>query len=386
MANKITQAKTNLVLGNPFFGSLLFRLKCIEDTACDTCYTDGKVIGYNPEFMAKQTVHGLETLLAHEIMHVTNGHAWRKGKRDHEKWNRACDYAINPLLEQSGFVKLDDWLCNPAYAGMPAEKIYDLLPDNESGSDSEGENNGSGQDSQSGENQQTGHNVSPIKMQPGEIRPYPDEDVEQAKVEWKLAVSQAEKTAAMRGKFPGCLSRMVKDLVHEKVDWKSVLHRFAEQAAREDYSYRKPNPRFIHMGFYLPSLYSEKVGKIALCIDTSGSIDEEILGQFQSEVCAIVNKLKPESLLVVYADAAIQHSEEFGPDDMIAFHPKGGGGTDFRPFFEHIDKMEDQPVCALYFTDMYGSFPKKEPGYPVLWISTSEINEAPFGEIVQIEM
>ena len=51
--------------------------------------------------------------------------------------------------------------------------------------------------------------------------------------------------------------------------------------------------------------------------------------------------------------------------------PLGGGGTRFEPVFDHIaaDTEHDTPECLIYLTDGLGSFPDREPDYPVLWAS-----------------
>jgi predicted metal-dependent peptidase len=56
----------------------------------------------------------------------------------------------------------------------------------------------------------------------------------------------------------------------------------------------------------------------------------------------------------------------------------GGGGTDFRPVFKYIEEHKCNPTLLIFLTDMYGSFPDKEPTYPVVWVSTTE-KKAPFG-------
>jgi predicted metal-dependent peptidase len=42
----------------------------------------------------------------------------------------------------------------------------------------------------------------------------------------------------------------------------------------------------------------------------------------------------------------------------------------------------------IYFTDMYGSFPKYEPDYPVIWVNYGGKGggmDCPFGEVLDIE-
>ena len=92
---------------------------------------------------------------------------------------------------------------------------------------------------------------------------------------------------------------------------------------------------------------------------------------------------KPERIHVVYCDAAVQSTEEFGPSEPIKLSPKGGGGTDFRPPFQWIEGEGIQPKCLIYLTDLCcNSFPEP-PEYPVLWVTDSR-STAPFGETLRI--
>ena len=89
----LSRAKTQLMLHHPFFGSLAMSLPFIEDTGIDTMCTDGKQIRYSPDFVLAHTPEQITGVVAHEVMHVTNKHPLREGKRDHRLWNIATDYA-----------------------------------------------------------------------------------------------------------------------------------------------------------------------------------------------------------------------------------------------------------------------------------------------------
>jgi predicted metal-dependent peptidase len=89
---------------------------------------------------------------------------------------------------------------------------------------------------------------------------------------------------------------------------------------------------------------------------------------------------------VLYCDASINHVDEYKPDDYpVMLRTHGGGGTDFRPVFEHTDEHNEDVQCLIYLTDMMGKFPDAEPDYPVMWVSNSKIQEAPFGQVVSLK-
>jgi predicted metal-dependent peptidase len=135
---------------------------------------------------------------------------------------------------------------------------------------------------------------------------------------------------------------------------------------------------------YLPSLHREGVGRIVIGVDTSGSVGDEELKQFAGEISAISDQAQPEAIHVVYCDAMVNSTQEFGPSETITLEPKGGGGTDFRPVFEWVEKNDVLPACLIYLTDLdCTKYPASAPNYPVLWVTDSR-RTAPFGETIKI--
>lgn len=352
----LLQARTALIFEAPFFGALALRLTLQEDKSCETAWTDGKRIGYNPDFVASLSASQLQGLLAHEVMHVASGHPWRRDGRDAKRWNVACDYAINETLVAAGFFLPVGALQDSQYAGKSAEWIYDRLPE-------------------SADNQSDAQ---------GEVRDAQPEDSAPSEEEWRQAVQQAANVAKARGNLPGALDRFAKAAATPFVDWRSVLARFAQQSAQDDYSWGRPNARYLTRGLYLPSLRSTAMGRIAVAVDTSGSVDDVLLAQFSAEINAIAAELRPEAIDVLYCDRLINRRETFEAGDVVALKPCGGGGTDFRPVFEALEAEDAAPVCLVYLTDLDGPFPSSAPDYPVLWAATSR-DVAPFGETVYME-
>ena len=112
------------MLEHPFYGALSLRLKMVADPTAETFWVDGRSIGYNPAYVDQLTLHQVEAVIAHEVLHVAHGHPWRRDARDFETWNKACDYSINPIVEECGY-KLPEGLLNaPEFAGQSAEAIY----------------------------------------------------------------------------------------------------------------------------------------------------------------------------------------------------------------------------------------------------------------------
>ncbi len=99
---KLSRARTQLLLNQPFFGTLCLRLKLVATPGFPTMATNGRLLVYNPAFVEKLTPAELEGVLAHEVMHCALAHHRRCGERDAQVWNQAADYAINPILISNG--------------------------------------------------------------------------------------------------------------------------------------------------------------------------------------------------------------------------------------------------------------------------------------------
>lgn len=346
-----------MILDHPFFGSLALRLRLVEDNDIPTLSVNGKVIKYNAEFVKELPLPLAKSALAHEVMHCVFDHMGRLGEREHKRWNHAGDYVINDILKDAGFQLGDGWLHSPAFKGMSTDDVYNQLPPDPPG------------DSQD-------------QLEPGD----PDSAQKAAdQREWQVAAAQAASAAALMGKLPGSLERFVSEMLKPKVDWREVLRRFVDQASRDDFNWRRLNRRALAQDVYLPGLHSEHCGKIQSWIDTSGSIDQHTLNAFGSEITAIIDEVRPETVEVGYCDAHINHIDTFDKGDTPTFKMHGGGGTDFRPPFQRNIDEQETPVCMVYLTDGYGQFPEEAPDYPVLWVMTTDV-VAPFGETVRIQL
>jgi predicted metal-dependent peptidase len=385
---KLTAARTTLVLGSPFFGALALRLKLVPDPSCDTAWTDGVSIGYNPAFIDSLTQPELTGLLAHEVLHVANGHCWRRDGRDSRQWNVAADYAINGALVDAKFSLPEDGLLDPQYTGKSAEWIYARLPQDPPPPESpEDEGEGEGEDEDEGESGQGDGAEAPedgsqdTPQAAGEVRDAPEDEDAPSEAEWQQAVREASQLA---GSVGGDLERHIEAATAARVDWRSILRRFVSETARADYTWTRPSPRYVASGMYLPALHSEALPPVVFGVDTSCSMDKLALSQCAAELDAAISEAQPSRVHVMYCDTAVRSCDTFEQGEPLTVTPKGGGGTDFRPLFEAVKDLPEPPCCVIYFTDLYGPFPTEEPPYPVLWAATSD-KVAPFGETVRLE-
>jgi predicted metal-dependent peptidase len=357
-AQRILHGKIELIQKHPFYASLVLQMEFVETARFPTAATDGKTIFYNPDFIGELTTREVAGLLAHEVMHIALQHHTRRYNREPRRWNYACDYAINPMLLEAGMHLPEGGLLEPEFFGLSAEQIYALLPPPPPG--------------------------APVGF--GEVLDEPggEPNRDTAEAEARAQVAQALLDTRMRGSVPESLERLVEQLLQPRVDWRAVLARFVCERCQSDYSWLKPNVRFLYRGIYLPALDSTETGKIILIADTSGSISDDLINQFAGEVSGIAETFHIP-LKVIYVDAKVCSVQDIEPGDDIDLQPKGGGGTDFRPGFELIEKDDLQPRAVVYLTDGDCTSYPPEPPYPVLWVQFGHCRfEPPFGEKIQI--
>jgi len=394
---RIQKARTTLLLDHPFFGTLLFRLGGKASRLVATMATDGVSLFYNPSFVETLNAAELAGVLAHEVMHPALQHHTRRGDRSPVRWNMACDYAINPILLDAGLTLPKDVLIDNRFRGMSAERIYNLIEEDEKQEGSSGQSesqpgNGSG-GSQDGSLQ-----IDPCGDEPsapstpggiGQVldAPAPEGDglsiAEQAR-EWQIAVKQAETVAKVAGKLPGGAVRALEAAQAAKVDWRELLRRAWSDTIPADYSWTRPNRRHVWAGLYLPGITSEGVGEIAIAVDCSGSVSSRQLGLFEAEIQSILGGQRPRLVHVLNFDAAVQKVETYQAEQPVSLCPVGGGGTDFRPCFDWLQEHGIVPQALVFLTDLCGTFPSQVPPYPVIWASTED-RRAPFGQVVLIQ-
>lgn len=420
---KLAAARTRLILDKPFLGALVLRLplKPANSSWCKTTATDARHFYYNPEYIEQLTPRQTQFMLAHEALHCALIHFARRGHRIKHRWDLACDFAINPLLIEDGLTPPPDSLWMDQYKGMTAEEIYPLIEEHEEMETLDqhlydqvgesGEQDGSGgslpppkqrseQKSEQGESQQQADEnmrggQDTDKQQGGSVDdPFPGEtsdtpppltpdEKETLGVQWRQRTAGAAQQAMQAGKFGGAMARMIEHHLQPQLPWRMVLSRYLSSLAKDDFSYMRPSRR--EGDAIYPSLRSAQLD-VAVAVDTSGSIRREEISQFIAEIDAIKGQIRARITLLP-CDATLAEGapwiyepwEDFKLPEKI----QGGGGTDFQPVFEWLDRMDMKPQLLLYFTDADGKFPPQPPDYAVIWLIKGK-NKIPWGERVQL--
>lgn len=385
--------------------------------------TDGLRLQFDPTFARTlleacpdgATVRGV---YLHEAWHLFLGHLWRRGSRDRDLWNQACDHEVNLSLNAL-FANWKDHhpgvpcpalpegvLADATYTSLPAEEIYARLlgkksqpqpepqpqqpqppqpqsrqpPQQPNGKPQPGPGQPQPQPGQPGQSQaQPGQGHPGQPGQPGGGQPEPGQepgqggigdmaDIPQGQEQAvQEAVTRAIITSRTMGTLPGDLESHVQKLLNPRIPWTEVL-RHLLQPTRGDtkLTWCPRHAGFAQAGFTLPSARGERMGTLIFAGDTSGSIGSEELDGMAAEACAVLEDLAPEQFIVAWADAAVHVWEPVQPGERIP-SPKGGGGTDFRPVFERVEAEGLRPAVLVFLTDLYGTFPEQAPEYPVIW-------------------
>jgi len=201
-------------------------------------------------------------------------------------------------------------------------------------------------------------------------------------------VVQAAQVAKAVGKLPAFIESELGELLDPAVAWEQELAEFLTEVSQNDYTFARPNRRFVYQDLYLPAAYSQdSMGKLVAVFDTSGSVSTEEMQRFASELVGAVEGVLPLSLAIIYCDSAVQHVDYFdaptvdGVKASIKRH--GCGGTNMVTALDYIDDELDDVKAAIVFTDGYTPF-GHEREYPVLWAITSQGVQADMGRTVYV--
>ena len=407
--DKLVAARTWLIIDKPFLGALVLRLPLVEADPkwCHTTATDARSFYYNRDYIKALSFEQTKFILAHEALHCALSHFARREHRHKRRWDLACDFAVNPLLMADGLIPAPDALFLDAYKDMTAEEIYPCIQENTDEEpmdqhlyDQDDKPHGSG-DHEGGEGGQGeeppdqflafrkltegGGHGEPDAQAGGAPQPPPLSTPERDSLDkqWQQRLASAAQQAIQAGKLGGSMARMVDHLLQPQLPWRMLLAHYMTRASRNDYSFAHPSRR--EGTAILPGLRSQHIDLLVV-LDTSGSISDDEMQEFLSEVNAIKGQVGARITLHACDEKlAAEGPWIFDPWEDVKLPGKlpGGGGTRFTPVFEWAEWQDRAPDLLVYFTDARGEFPKSEPSYPVLWLVKGK-EKVPWGQRIQL--
>ena len=374
-----------LLQAEPFFAALSRRIHKMESTAIPTAgvtidkETAQFVMLYNPDFFESMPEEQRLGVLMHEFYHLIFEHVTGRLPPEgmSKMWNVATDLAINSFLVG----KLPEGGCIPTqepFQDYPLEKSAEWYfsklqndPQFQQPQDGEGEGQGEGEGSGSGDPSDGDGNG-------GGGGGLPDQETKaMAEERLKDAIRKATDEVNSGGRGWGSVSqsmrKKIQDMVTPKVNWRSVLRYFVKtsQRANKRSTVRRINKRFpyIHAGKKV-----NRTAKIAISIDQSGSVSDQMLALFFAELSGLA---KYAEFTVVPFDTVVQEDEVYvwKKGKKRTFERVSCGGTCFNAPTKWVNERNFDGHLIL--TDMEAPKPipsKCQRG----WVTTAECASRPY--------
>lgn len=207
-----------------------------------------------------------------------------------------------------------------------------------------------------------------------------------------------QRLSLLRGSVPELLERLAAELPRVETPWEQIFRSVVQTAFQEatQKNYSRPSRRWLALekdyraqtGIDLPfspDAIKKRGTRLAVALDTSGSIDEGLLRRFLAEIAAMC-AFNQRNLVLLIGDAAVHQIVEIdwteASTKLSRIKYTGGGGTDFRPLIKAAAEFE--PDALVYLTDLYGET-GDEPDFPVIWATHGIAGDAPWGEQVKLK-
>lgn len=207
---------------------------------------------------------------------------------------------------------------------------------------------------------------------------------------------------ARAGDKPGGMLRKVSgELPEAKTPWQQIIREDTLNAItrKPKSDWNRANRNMIAQMYtigkgkpvpFIPAIVQNAPSpKIGFGVDTSGSINDANLAVIAANINS-VQRAKKTQLRMVIGDTQVEEIVDVRAEQLgnicknVKF--KGGGGTDFRPLFEELNKWK--PDVIIFLTDLCGTFPEKAPKCQVIWAVQPVPGmslEVPFGKVVTLE-
>ena len=359
--------------------------------------TDGETLYYDGSYLAERYLRSRVLTnrgYLHVILHCMLRHLGKKRGKAAELWDLACDVAVESILDELHYSCLEEGSvpaklkfygeCRADMPVLTAEGVYRRLlrlnlPEYEIAQlqrrflvDDHGLWDPERQDEQSQRQDEKWKDLSE-KTQTG--------------METVLAGQAAGGEAVLE---------QIRVAVRDDVDYRAFLRRFA--VPREimavdgdafDYGFYAYGLRLYgNMPLVEPTETKEekRIEDFVIAVDTSMSTSGQMVRQFLACTYAILRSTETFTRKVnirilqcddqLRSDTAIHDLEELR-DYMEHFELTGGSATDFRPVFQHVERLQREGAFTslrglIYFTDGMGVYPQKRPPYETAFVLLEE--------------
>ena len=372
---------------NAFLSTLLYNFKVIDDSKEQTIShnLDTQEIHINPDWFTKLTPAQAAGALVEQLYHIGLLHEWRRGNRDTELYQKACDQVARHLVLTSGY-ELPPDVPKPEsqYKNCSTEIVYNYMKQ-EQQRKKNNNNNGNGNGNGNGNiPDPLGHDVNQNSN-----------GNQQAQQKMHQTLQQASAAnEAVSGKnyasFGQEFEELFEDITEGKLDWRTILQKWLNDLTQGELSFLRFDRRMIQFEMYFPDKISQNhIRKVALAFDVSGSVTKDQIKYFLDEMKSIRYQLDPEIIDVVSFNHDIVDIFEIKKQDNFdKVKLNIDGGTNLTPVFKYYSKPENKPEFLILFSDLEcAPIPKnKAPKFPVIWICIDNPNaQVHFGKLLHIK-
>lgn len=391
-------ARNELYLHMRFLDVALSSLDYAMDETVSTVATDGNVIYYNSRYLGsyyKDDRKKVNRAYLHMVLHCLFCHVFTPPKAEDLYWNLACDIAMESIIDgmQVRCVTVPiSWLRESTYKELrkklkvlTAEGIYHVLTRELPGEK---------------KLQQLLREFTVDDHKYWCNKPEQQPKTEQQRDKWKDIREKMETDLNSFSKeavnADGNLRDQLKIANRETIDYRTFLRKFS--VLREEMQMDPDNFDYIFYSYGL-SMYGNmpliepqesrevmKVEEFAVVIDTSMSCSGDLIKGFLEETYSILKEqesfFRKMNIHIIQSDEKVQSdvkitSEEELQEYMQQFTVVGGGGTDFRPAFAYVEELCRKKEFTnlkglLYFTDGFGTYPKKMPPFQTAFVFMEE--------------
>ncbi|WP_433048930.1 vWA domain-containing protein [Dactylosporangium sp. CS-033363] len=348
----------------PYLATALYALSVVPSTHLATMGVDRHWRLYvSPEFVAGHPVEELAAVWVHEVAHLLRDHHGRADRlldadrADHRRVNLAQDCEINDDLIADG-LPLPESRVEPGTFGLAPGRLFEEYLAGIPRTHIVHVQCGSG-----------AHGL-PVAGELGADGAPAVPDVEAAAIRRQTADAIRAHVRG-RGSVPGGWLRWAEEIAEPTVDWRRRLTGAVRQAVvwasgAVDYTYARPGRRSAALrGVVLPSL-RQPLPRVAIVIDTSGSMADEQLSACLAEVTGVLRAvgIRGNRVTVLACDADVQAVTRVTKAEQVRLG--GGGGTDMRVGIERARRGPEPPNIVVVLTDGFTPWPGEPSGCRVI--------------------
>lgn len=394
LANQIlTLAHDDILIHLRFFDTALSRLTWKEALHTGCMATDGEICYYDPVFILKsyqQEPKLVTRCYLHMLLHCVFSHGFGYDKLEKDNWDLAADIAVENVildmqlpgvtLEQDADAVRKLRVLREDIGSLTAERIYRYLK----------------------------HTLLTPTEREELIRLFrkdvhtlwvPREQLEITQEQWKKISERIKADLKSFTKMKSgaeSLEKNLEETTRDRYDYSEILRRFTVMG--EDITVSDDEFDYIYYMYGLehygnlplvePLEYKEahKVREFVIAIDTSASCRGPIVQAFLQKTYSLLkssgNFFHKINVHIIQCDNQVQNDTKITSDEEFETFLKYGklngfGATDFRPVFDYVEKLKTQGEFTnlkglIYFTDGYGIYPEKMPGYDVIFAFLDE--------------